>query len=341
MAILSDIFNIYSGSDLELCYLDKNEFGVNFVSRTSKNNGVSAVVSPIDIDPFPAGSISVAVGGSVLETFLQEKEYYTGYHIKVLIPKEPMDRITKLFYCTCIRMNQYKYNYGRQANTTLKDLIVPSRDELPSWLKDIELPDVSSIPDYFLDEGYDKACWYLDNIDIKVFEDNYSNKLIKSTCDIPLEGNKWSYFYLKDIFNISRGKRLKSADRFPGLVPYYSASKENNGMTDMISNPLFIERNALIFTTFGDSYYVEGEFTASDEVTILKNDFLNKYNGLFVSTILNMEKYRYSFGRKAYYEKILKVKISLPSIILESGEIIPDYIFMENYIKNLNYSQKI
>lgn len=341
MVPLNSLFYIEKGKSYFKNFKE-DEFGYNYITTSGKNCGIKCKVSLNEnFKLYDSGIITVAMQGTVLSAFLQIEEFYLQTHVAALIPKVEMTLNQKLFYTYAINFNAYKYNYGRKANSTLEFLLVPALDEIPKWVESLDIPDVSSIPGYFLDEGYDKACWYLDNVDVKVFEDNYSNKLIKSTFDIPLECNKWNYFYLKDIFNISRGKRLKSADRFPGLVPYYSASKENNGMTDMISNPLFVERNALIFTTFGDSYYVEGEFTASDEVTILKNDFLNKYSGLFVSTILNMEKYRYSFGRKAYYEKILKVKISLPSIMLESGEIIPDYMFMENYIKNLNYSQKI
>lgn len=34
--------------------------------------------------------------------------------------------------------------------------------------------DVSTIPDYFLNEGYDKACWYLDNVNQLEFENTYA-----------------------------------------------------------------------------------------------------------------------------------------------------------------------
>ena len=64
--------------------------------------------------------LSVAVSGSVLSTFYQKREYYSGRDVYYLIPKKTMSVIEMLFYAKCISYNKYKYNYGRQANKTLK-----------------------------------------------------------------------------------------------------------------------------------------------------------------------------------------------------------------------------
>ena len=41
----------------------------------------------------------------------------------------------KLYYCMCIKANDYRYNFGRQANKTLKDIDVPAI--VPLWAGDI------------------------------------------------------------------------------------------------------------------------------------------------------------------------------------------------------------
>jgi len=100
--------------------------GINFVSRTSKNNGVSGKVRIIkNINPMPDGVITVAGGGSVLETFLQISPFYSGRDLYCLTSKIPLSNAEKLYYCTCIKANKYRYNYGRQANKTLRSLLVP------------------------------------------------------------------------------------------------------------------------------------------------------------------------------------------------------------------------
>ncbi|MDR1494358.1 MAG: N-6 DNA methylase [Planctomycetaceae bacterium] len=161
---------------------------------------------------------------------------------------------------------------------------------------------------------------------------------------IPLfDMHQWKTFNLVKLFadendkNIVRGRRLKSEDRESGNVKYFSASEVNNGMTDSISNPLFIENDALIYTIFGDCFFVEGEFTTSDDVNIFKHSKLNKYNGLFIATVINQNKYRYRFGRKAFLNKFENETVKIP--VDESGK--PDWQFMEKYIKTLQYSNKI
>jgi hypothetical protein len=128
---ISDIFEIKYGVTFELKNLTQCKStdynSIPFVSRTEKNNGVSAFVEKlIDIEPNPAHTLSVAVGGSVLSTFYQPKRYYSGFHVFVLIPKLKLSVIEMLFYAKCIAANKYKYNYGRQANRTLKDILVPN-----------------------------------------------------------------------------------------------------------------------------------------------------------------------------------------------------------------------
>src|SRR5258708_4507760 len=125
---LSKLFHIEYGSNLELVNLEQcsrdHSNAINFVSRTEKYNGVSAFVLKVpDVVPNPRHSISVAAGGSVLSSFYQREEYYSGWHVYVLKPIEHMTEVEMLFYAFCLSKNKYRYNYGRQANKTLKDIL--------------------------------------------------------------------------------------------------------------------------------------------------------------------------------------------------------------------------
>lgn len=104
---VSKIFDVKYGVNLELNKLTQDPNGVNFVSRTSKNNGVSAKVRSLkNKTPNPAGTISVASGGSVMESFLQTEPYYSGRDLYYLVPKAEFNDGEKLFYCTCLRANK-------------------------------------------------------------------------------------------------------------------------------------------------------------------------------------------------------------------------------------------
>ncbi|MBW1615113.1 MAG: N-6 DNA methylase [Deltaproteobacteria bacterium] len=155
---------------------------------------------------------------------------------------------------------------------------------------------------------------------------------------INLFDKDWKYFKYPDLFNsISRGKRLTKMDRDKGDTLYFSASEFNNGCTDKISNSLFIKKDAIIYTTFGDAYYVKGEFTASDEISIFQSDKLNVFNGIFISTVISKNKYKYYFGRKAFRNKFINDLIPLP---IDKNKN-PDWNFMETYIKSLPYSSNL
>jgi len=148
--------------------------------------------------------------------------------------------------------------------------------------------------------------------------------------EMSLKSREWNEFFLEEVFsNIKRGKRLIEKNRIKGKLPYYSASSTKNGLTDFISNPLFIERDKVIVTTFCDAYFVEGEFTASDEITMLSNSKINKYSGLFISKVITSNKNKYAFGRKAFSERLKRQKILLPTT--PKGN--PDYAFMETYMR--------
>lgn len=145
---IKDLFTIKYGNSLELVRLDKckktDPNAINFVSRTEKNNGVSAIVEKIiSENPNPAHTLSVAGGGSVLATFYQSEEYYSGRDIYCLIPKKEYSQLEMLYYAMCIRKNKYRYSYGRQANKTLKDILIP--EKMPDEFKAIDIEKLQNL----------------------------------------------------------------------------------------------------------------------------------------------------------------------------------------------------
>lgn len=132
---ISDLFDVVYGVNLELNKLSRDPEGINFVGRSAKNNGVTGKVRKIEgIEPIEAGVLTVAGGGSVLETFVQVEPFYSGRDLYYLRPKVELSLEQKLYYCMCIRANKYRFNYGRQANRTLKDIPIPIVSEIPPWV---------------------------------------------------------------------------------------------------------------------------------------------------------------------------------------------------------------
>jgi len=317
---ISDLFDVRYGNSLELINLtqckstDKNS--VPFVSRTEKNNGISAYVKEeLDIEPNPAHTLSVAVGGSVLSTFYQPLPFYTGFHVLVLSPKNKMSVIEMLFYAKCIRANKYKYNYGRQANKTLKNLLIPAK--IPNELKNHLL-------------NYQKE--QLKNISDK----SLINKKIK------LDISDWEYYNLTSLFDISASRDALINDlTLGGTSPYVTSSDSNNGVTSYVDEePTNSEKTITANRggSVGYFYYQPRPYLATPvDVRILTPKFsINTYIGLFLKTVLQLEKYRFNYSRKMGSGRLASLKIKLPT---KNNK--PDWKFMEDYIKSLQYSRHI
>lgn len=306
MATVTDKFNLYQGNSFDLISMEiDNKSHINFVSRTGENNGVVAKVKEVpDRKPFPAGLITVALGGSVLSSFVQAKPFYTGYHIMVLEPKKEMSFQEKMFYALCIQKNAYRYSYGRQANKTLKNLELP--DEVPKWVKDYKIN-------------------YINTNNTK----NAQELLI----------SKWKQFKVKNVFNCETTKALDINEFIEGNINYITRSAFDNGYSGKCGNVEYITKgNCITIGAEGkNAFYQNNDFVAGVKVYSLRNKMLNKYNALFITTLLNKKVELYSYGRARILEKIKEENINLP--VTSDNQI--DWNYMENYIKSLPYADNI
>ena len=315
MIELSGLFDIFYGNSLELNRLTQKGSGINFVSRTEKNNGVSAQVEELeDITPFESGLITVSLGGSVLEAFVQPYPFYTGYHIFCLKPKSKMNIFRKLYYCECIRANKYRYNFGRQANRTLKDIIVPSISEVPTWIKN----------------------YNFENIDTP-------EKSFTKSKPPEIDTKNWKSFKYNELFNIERGKGPRKKElNGVGSTPFISASEFNNGLTDWTelvpihsADTITVVRNG---NSVANAFYQLQPFCSTEDVHVFHPKFkINKAIALFLCTLIKKEAYRFSYGRKWGIARMRESVIKLP--VNSKGK--PDWEYMENFIKSLPYSSQI
>ncbi|MGI9461665.1 MAG: restriction endonuclease subunit S [Alphaproteobacteria bacterium] len=314
---LKEIFDIDYGVSLELINCDIVKNGIPFVSRTGKNNGVIAFVEKIEGQAInPANTISVAASGSsVCSSFYHPYEYYSGFHVFILSPKNKKMSVKEmLFYCLIIKSNAYRYNYGRQLNKTLPYLKVPDVNNIPDYVKNATMP---SMPK--------------------------DNKMIGNK--INLYATQWKTFVIKELFNVVHGERLTKPNRYQSdeNIPLLTAKSLNNGAAECISFEDFKNEKKCYFDKitidmFGNCFYHPYRYFADDNVfTLLPKHSQNKYSSIFLLSILDRLKYKFSFGRQLRFYNFLNEKISLPS--LKNGE--PDWQFMENYIKSLPYSASL
>ncbi len=151
----------------------------------------------------------------------------------------------------------------------------------------------------------------------------------------------WGEFYLKEVFDYERGKRLVIADQIAGEIPYISSTKENNGIDNYITPPSFmtVYNNKIGLNNSGSigyCFYHNYDFVASDHVTVF--DIKAKYNqkltlniALFLKPIIEKLRQRYGFAREMNDDRLSKEIIALPKD--KNGN--PDWQFMEKYINEV------
>lgn len=312
MEKIKDIFHVNYGVNLEYYKMELDENGLPFISRTAQNNGVIGRVTKIEgITPNPRNTISVTGGGSVLEAFLQEEEYYSGRDVYYLKPRDELNKTQLLYYCMLLKANKYRYNYGRQANKTLGEILVPSIDEVPDWAREIKIP-------------------------ARPTEDVMTKERFS------LSDRKWCFFTFDDLFFISSSKDTVAERLEAGIIPYVSSTFFDNGVSRWVAeepgqgaNTITVARNGSV----GAAFYQPYPYCASpDDIRIfkLKGEF-NIFIGMFLTTIIGFEKYRFNYGRKWGTSRMKQTKVKLPV----DNEERPDWQFMENYIKNLPYSKNL
>jgi hypothetical protein len=315
--LLKDIFYIEYGNQLDLNKLtiDEKE-GINFISRSRENLGVQTKVKKIlNKKLFKKGSITVALGGSVLSSFVQQNNFYTGQNIKVLTPKIELSDLEKKFYCYAIAHNGFRYSAcGREANKTLDGLPVPSKEAIPKWVYEIKIPNIIKKP--------------------------LSDKIYK------LDVQNWQHFKLKDLFTITLGSPIhkNSIKSFyhknkKGFIPYVTRTTVNNGIELYINKKeidpkKYISGNVITIGAEGfKAFYQNSYFVTGNKVNILQSKILNPKIAFFLITVLNLEmEKKFNYGRAAVKFRLENLYIKLPSINNK-----PNWKLMENYINSLNY----
>lgn len=162
----------------------------------------------------------------------------------------------------------------------------------------------------------------------------------------------WKQFKMDELFlSFERGKvhsqyTLPDGDDFF----YVGAKKDRCGVMRPCGydEDLVSKGNCIVFICNGEGSvgycnYMDRDFMASGDLILAYGDFLNPYTALFIVTLLDRERPKYSFGRK--YGKYVK-KTTIPLHVIDGGDD-PDWAWIENFAKEHlicelpNYANKV
>lgn len=259
---------------------------IPFVSNGFRNNGVLGLVKPRKNDrvfDFDGICISAFCEATVHKApFIPRGNGGSG--LTILEPKEKMS-FEKLMYIASYINSTYrwKFSYGRMV---VKDRIQNFQIIIPEKIKPI------------------KAIQ-------KLIPKRHVLTYIK-------KNPRFKQFKITELFNLERGD-FHALDKLKeGKYPTISRVTLDNGIEGFYSKPknakVYPEGTITISTTSGDAFLQLDEFISTDNVVILipKRNF-SIPELLFITTMLNFEKWRISYGRQGYKGLFSKTNIFLPT----------------------------
>ncbi|QQK09014.1 restriction endonuclease subunit S [Miniphocaeibacter halophilus] len=319
--LLNDYFDIKAGK-----YYYPHEYGhgdTPYISATVANNGVSEY---IDLDPDFKGNC-ITTEKISCQAFYQKYDFCATSDINVFIPKfENFNEYIGIFIATLINYDQnYRWNYGRQCRVGDSKKI------------NVMMPITSNgNPNWQFMENYIKTL-------------NYKRITTKNKYDFDkIYSKKYKKFKLKDLFsNIYKGYPhvkvglVKKMLNSKNAIPLVTRTAENNGVDCYVSIDQAEKIESGNAITIGDTtatlFYQPKQFITGDHMVVCRADWLNQFTGIYIKTLIDLEKYRYSYGRAFKLKLIKNTEVILP--VDDKGA--PDWIFIESYIKSIPYGDRI
>jgi phage repressor protein C with HTH and peptisase S24 domain len=143
---------------------------------------------------------------------------------------------------------------------------------------------------------------------------------------------QWKEFNIKELFGAStRGRRLKSEDRIPGILPFVTAGEAETGISAFIGNNVTVfESNTTTIDMFGSAKYRNYKYGADDHVAVIHTEKLQKHAAIFVTSACHQAAHtgKFNYGNNFYAKDADELYIMLPTA---DGKH-PDFNAMERLI---------
>ena len=296
------------------------------VTNTGANNGVSGRVA---LPPTEKGGIITYSDTTTSDAIFYQSEDFIGYsHVQGLYPKQTVWNRFRLLYFVAVfkKAAANKFDYGNKFNraiTTEMYVTLPVTinseidfEFIDNFIVELEAQriveleaqriveleaylTVAGLKDYVLTETERNALY------------NYKNW-------------EWNTFNLEDLFGKStRGKRLKSADRIPGELPFVTAGEADEGISDFIGNDVTVfSENTTTIDMFGSAKYRNYRYGGDDHVAIVHTEALPKLASIFVTSAIHKSSHngQFDYSKNFYAKDADALNIQLPS---QNG--LPDY----------------
>ncbi len=301
-----------------------NEY--DYVTRTSLNQGIlqsTGFVNDTNINP--AGTWSL--GLLQMDFFYRNKPWYAGQFVRKIVPKIHIPQRAILFFQTILNMQKsvLLQVLVRNVDETFRNINVqlPQTNNgdinftfIEEFLRELERARLRELEAYLKATGLDN--YELTEADKDALR-NYKNL-------------QWKEFNIKELFGAStRGRRLKSEDRIPGILPFVTAGEAETGISAFIGNNVTVfESNTTTIDMFGSAKYRNYKYGADDHVAVIHTEKLQKHAAIFVTSACHQAAHtgKFNYGNNFYAKDADELYIMLPTA---DGKH-PDFNAMERLI---------
>ena len=317
---------------------------VPLISNSSTENGVMGFSN---LEPNNKGNTitcsDTTIGADTM--FYQEKDFIGYSHIQHLVPKfKSFNRaIASMIIYACRVATSTLYDYGNKFN---RDSMNKTKIHLPtqngkidfafmeSFIAELEAERIAELEAYLRVTGL--SDYILTEEERAVLEAFRSGKIswggVKTLNNQEVTSIEWKMFNLEKLFGKStRGRRLKSADRVGGNLPFVTAGEANEGISAYIGNDVHIfSENTTTIDMFGSAKYRNYKYGGDDHIAVVHTENLAKHAAIFVTTAIHKVSHagQFSYSRNFYATDADELTISLPAT---NG--VPAYAYMEVFIK--------
>lgn len=299
--------------------VDGDEY--DYVTRTSTNQGILKRTGFVNKENINEAGVW-SLGLLQMDFFYRKKKWYAGQFVRKITPKIEITEEVAPFF-TAVLNHQKPILLSvlvRYVDDTFRNLKVklPVKngkidfDFMESFIAELEAERVAELSAYLKISGLDD---YVLTDEEKYAFDNY-DKL------------EWGTFNLEKLFGKStRGKRLKSADRISGNLPFVTAGEADEGVSDFIGNNVHVfSKNTTTIDMFGSAKYRNYEYGGDDHIAVVHTEKLPMDAAIFVTSSIHKTSHngQFDYGKNFYAKDADALDIKLP---IMNGK--PDYHKME------------
>ena len=321
--------------DNDVSKIQTAEFNLPLVNAKDGDNGIMYYGRECDFES-AENTIDIINDGAVSTGNVYSQPQKTGvlYNAYLIKPFFPVNRsVLHFFTCAIKKSIKLKFGYENKAGwakvreqmiflpitkdrsidfdfieefiaeleeRSVAELEERSVAELEAWLR------AAGFEDYNLTEGEQIALKEIDKLEYQIF--NVEELFGKST----------------------RGKRLKSADRVTGSLPFVTAGETDEGISAFIGNRVTIfPANTTTIDMFGSAKYRNYEYGADDHIAVVHTQKLQEDAAIFVTSAIHKSSHngQFDYGKNFYAKDADELNILLPT-----NGVVPDYSKMATII---------